>query len=110
MIRQSASRLFAYHTFAAILAMLLCHIVLIRSANADEAVSAQAVYTDETASAQAAWISAIGNDRTDTLARLLDEHSPDLLLPLTASNGKTALMVAATVSYTHLTLPTILRV
>ena len=92
MIRHSGCRLFIYPAFAVILAMLLCHVILIRTANADEAGSAQAAYDDETGSAQAAWISAIGNDRVDTLARLLDEHSPDLLLPLTASNGKTCLL------------------
>ena len=95
MIRQFGCRPCTHPALASMLALLLCHVVLIRAAYADEAVSAQAVYTDETASAQAAWISAIGNDRADTLARLLDEHSPDLLLPLTATNGKTALMVAA---------------
>ncbi len=69
---------------AAILAILICYSILSRTVDAGEA-----------GSAQAAWVSAIGNDRADTLARLLGEYSPELLLPLTASNGKTALMVAA---------------
>lgn len=41
------------------------------------------------------WISAIGNDRADQLADLIGEYDPSLLLPLTASNGKSALMVAS---------------
>lgn len=80
MIEQSGRRLIR---FAAIVSILCCSIL------------ANVVKADETGSAQAAWISAIGNDRTDILARLLGEHSPELLLPLTAANGKTALMVAA---------------
>lgn len=44
--------------------------------------------------AQQSWISAIGNDRTDRLTVLMDEHDSSLLLSLTAPNGKTALMVA----------------
>ena len=41
------------------------------------------------------WVSAIGNDRTDQLVTLINTYDPTLLLPLTASNGKTALMVAS---------------
>lgn len=44
---------------------------------------------------QRRWISAIGNDRIDTLKLMLHRHQPDQLLPLTASNGKSALMVAS---------------
>ncbi len=44
---------------------------------------------------QQRWISAIGNDRTDTLRQLLARHEPQELLSLTTSNGKSALMVAS---------------
>ena len=44
---------------------------------------------------QRRWISAIGNDRTDTLRQMLDQHEPQQLLALAASNGKNALMVAS---------------
>lgn len=41
------------------------------------------------------WISAIGNDRVDQLAALRDKHNLSELLKVTASNGKSALMVAS---------------
>lgn len=44
---------------------------------------------------QSRWISAIGNDRVDTLRQMLNRHAPAQLLGLTASNGKNALMVAS---------------
>ena len=44
---------------------------------------------------QQRWVSAIGNDRVDTLRQMLDSHQPQQLLSLTASNGKNALMVAS---------------
>ena len=44
---------------------------------------------------QQEWISAIGSDRIDQLVRLSDKHSLSVLLNITASNGKSALMVAA---------------
>ncbi len=42
-----------------------------------------------------AWISAIGNDQTEQLARLRDRYNLAALLEVTASNGKSALMVAS---------------
>ena len=44
---------------------------------------------------QQRWVSAIGNDRVDTLRQMLERHQPQQLLSLTASNGKNALMVAS---------------
>lgn len=41
------------------------------------------------------WISAIGNDRVDQLAALRDQYNVSELLKITASNGKSALMVAS---------------
>lgn len=41
------------------------------------------------------WISAIGNDRTETLWQMLNRHEPQQLLAVTADNGKSALMVAS---------------
>jgi len=52
-------------------------------------------YSQEKSEAQFDWISAISSDRADTLLRLFKSHDAKLLLPLTAVNGKTALMVAA---------------
>ena len=40
------------------------------------------------------WVSAIGNDRVDQIATLRDSGDLSQLLKLTASNGKSALMVA----------------
>jgi len=50
-------------------------------------------------SLESRWKSAISNDRTDLLTKLLEEHinsgkSAEQLLRLDASNGKSALMVA----------------
>ena len=42
-----------------------------------------------------AWTSAIANDDAGTLMALLAQHDPASLVPVTASNGKSALMVAA---------------
>ncbi|MFK8075778.1 MAG: ankyrin repeat domain-containing protein [Granulosicoccus sp.] len=41
------------------------------------------------------WISAIGNDRVDHLTTLSGQHNVSELLKITASNGKSALMVAS---------------
>lgn len=41
------------------------------------------------------WISAIGNDRVDQLSALRNTHDLSQLLKITASNGKSALMVAS---------------
>ena len=49
----------------------------------------------ETRSTQAIWISAISNDQVEILDQLLrSAEQADMLLPLVASNGKNALMVA----------------
>lgn len=50
---------------------------------------------DSLARGKQAWISAIGSDRVDQLVQLRDEYGLSELLELTASNGKSALMVAA---------------
>ncbi|ASJ75109.1 ankyrin repeat domain-containing protein [Granulosicoccus antarcticus] len=47
------------------------------------------------AKARQAWMSAIGNDQAARLKSLLELHEPAQLLAITASNGKSALMVAA---------------
>ncbi|MFK7995494.1 MAG: ankyrin repeat domain-containing protein [Granulosicoccus sp.] len=47
------------------------------------------------ASAKLSWITAISSDDSEKLASLLSENDSGLLLSITASNGKTALMVAA---------------
>lgn len=47
------------------------------------------------ASAKHAWVSAIGSDRVDQLVQLGNEYALSELLEYTASNGKSALMVAA---------------
>lgn len=46
-------------------------------------------------SVKQAWVSAISSDDASKLLSLLLKHNPDLLHPLVASNGKSALMVAA---------------
>lgn len=46
-------------------------------------------------SSKLSWMSAISNDDASKLAILLSENDPRSLLPVTASNGKSALMVAA---------------
>lgn len=46
-------------------------------------------------SARQAWISAIGSDRIDQLVQLRNDHNLSQLIEITASNGKSALMVAA---------------
>ncbi len=42
-----------------------------------------------------AWLRAIGNDQAARLKQLIRLHDPAKLLSITASNGKSALMVAA---------------
>ena len=44
-----------------------------------------------------AWLRAIGNDQAARLNRLIRLHDPAALLRITASNGKSALMVAGKV-------------
>lgn len=61
---------------------------------AEESEHGQALNTLQPRERQA-WISAIGNDRTDLLATLLKNYQAELLLPLSAPNGKSALMVAS---------------
>lgn len=56
--------------------------------------SAHGTDSESVSSAQA-WVSAIGSDRVDQLVHLRDEYGLAELLKLTASNGKSALMVAA---------------
>lgn len=46
-------------------------------------------------SSKLSWMSAISNDDSRKLATLLSENDPRSLLSITASNGKSALMVAA---------------
>ena len=60
------------------------------TAIADEKISSQL-----SESTKNQWISAIGNDRVDQLAALRDQHNVSELIKITASNGKSALMVAS---------------
>ena len=46
-------------------------------------------------SVRQSWLSAISSDDADWIIQMLADHEPQELLPLTASNGKSALMVAA---------------
>ncbi len=58
--------------------------------------------TKARASVKQAWISAISNDNAEKLAELFEIHEPKSLLELTASNGKSALMVAAKTGHMEL--------
>lgn len=82
------------------LAVLIASLVVSASADSvpvDRAVPQNVVYLAAKlrASVKQAWISAIGSDDAAKLLSLLLQNKPELLLPLVASNGKSALMVAA---------------
>lgn len=49
-----------------------------------------------------AWVSAISNDSAEKLSEIFERHEPRSLLELTASNGKSALMVAAKTGHLEL--------
>ena len=82
------------------LAVLFASVVVLASGEAfavDNATMPKAPLapTKLRASVKQAWLSAIANDNAARLLQLIQENEPKELLPLTASNGKSALMVAA---------------
>lgn len=74
---------------------LVASSLLLFAASTSTAASSQENSAVLTESDKNRWISAIGNDRVDLLASLRDEHDLTELLKVTASNGKSALMVAS---------------
>ncbi len=78
--------------FAVLIVLMPGHVAATESPTREQ--PKQAMLTPS-ATEQQRWISAIGNDRVDRLARMLAQYDPPSLLDLTAANGKNALMVAS---------------
>lgn len=83
-----------YRGVVKILVLIIIAVQLVISSAGSDASTFKAP-AKISASTRQAWISAIGSDHVDQLVQLRDEHGLSELLEITASNGKSALMVAA---------------
>lgn len=69
----------------------------VRASNTSHALPVSVAQSDLSDKVGRAWISAIGNDRAHVLSQMQNQYDGAALLRLTASNGKSALMVASKV-------------
>lgn len=87
------------HCRAAMLSAVLLSLVSMQAMALDEPPARDMADTDRSLdpAVRQAWLRAIGNDQAARLKRLIRQNDPAKLLAITATNGKSALMVAGKV-------------